>query len=257
MVNLTIISENMENELQKIGLSEYESKVYIALVRYGALDGKKLSKLSNVPQSKIYEVLYRLEEKKFVSILDVKPKSFKAIEPKIAVKNYLRQKKEEITKLEETIPEKLEHIEKIKQPKTDELITIYRGKKNTHPIIFDKFATSRKYVKEMLTFEYIPSSIKREIQKCLERGVKIQMLATLKTKETLKEMKEMKKLGVEVRYYPVTEIRISIKDGIQSVQMIVNPNDLIDRVSIVIDSLELTKALEHYFNHVWEKAEKI
>ena len=97
----------MEQELRKLGLSEYESKVYLTLVRYGSLGGRKLSKLSSVPQSKIYEVLYKLAEKKFVSILEVKPKLFKAIEPRAAIKNFLLSKKQEIETLERTIPDKL------------------------------------------------------------------------------------------------------------------------------------------------------
>ncbi len=247
----------MEHELKKIGLGEYEAKVYIALIRNGSLEGNQLSKLSGVPQSKIYSVLYRLEEKKFVSILNVSPKIFKAIDPKIAVINHLEKKKEEIEKLERDIPKSLENLEKIKSIKTEELITVYRGRKNTHPIILNKFVTAKKYIKEMITFEYIPASIIREIKNCIERGVKIQMLATKKNKENTKLIRQIKKIGVEVKYYPINEIRLSIKDGVESNQMVVNPNDLIDRVSIVIESIELTKALEHYFDHVWKKAETI
>ncbi len=109
----------------------------------------------------------------------------------------------------------------------------------------------------MITFEYLPAAVEREIKKSIERGVNIKMLATLKNKETIKIMRRIKKRGVEVKYYPIKEIRFAIKDGVESYQMIVNPKNLLDRVSIVIESIELTKALEHYFDYLWRKAELI
>lgn len=244
-------------ELGRLGLSEYEIKAYIALVRHGSLNGKNLSKLSTVPQSKIYEVLYRLAEKKFVSVLDVKPKVFAAIRPKIAITGFLRAKREELEALEKEIPEKIEGIKRIGEPKTDELITVYRGRKNTHPLVVHKFVTAQKYVKDMFTFEYLPASVLREIKKCIERGVKIYMLATSRSDENIKLMRKVRQLGVQVRYYPVREIRLAIKDGTESYQMIVNPRDFMDRVSVVIESLELTRALEHYFDYLWSKAKPV
>ena len=109
----------------------------------------------------------------------------------------------------------------------------------------------------MFTFEYMPNSVLREIIKCIGRGIKIYMLATKKNEDNIKLIRKIKKLGVEVRYFPVKEIRLAIKDGIESYQMIVNPKNMLDRVSIVIESNELTKALEHYFDYLWKKAEII
>ncbi len=80
----------MEQDLLKIGLSQYEAKAYLALIRSGSVNGGTLSKKSGVPQSKIYEVLYKLAHKKFVSILEVRPRLFKAIKPEIAIPHFLR-----------------------------------------------------------------------------------------------------------------------------------------------------------------------
>ena len=190
--NGLVIAES-ENELKKLGLGEYESKVYLSLLKHGSLDGKTLSKLSAVPQSKIYEILYGLSDKRFVSVLDVKPKRFKAIEPELAVKHYLRLQKEKIEELEKTLPTQLKSIKKIPAQKPEEMITVYRGKKNTHPLVIGKFITAQKYVKDMFTFDYLPASVLREIEHCIQRGVRIQMLATKKSKESLALMKKARK----------------------------------------------------------------
>jgi len=46
--------------LMSIGLSEYEAKAYVALLRGGPVTGYHLSKVSGVPRSMIYEVLGKL-----------------------------------------------------------------------------------------------------------------------------------------------------------------------------------------------------
>ncbi|MBI2575157.1 hypothetical protein HYV82_04710 [Candidatus Woesearchaeota archaeon] len=249
----------MEEELRKLGLGEYESKVYIALLVHGSMNGRETAKLSSVPQSKVYEVLYRLAEKKFVSILDARPKQFRAVEPGIAVRHHLASKKGELEELEKTLPPRLESAAKSRhrEPRTQEIITVYRGEKSTHPVVMHKYLAAKMYVKDMFTFEYVPESMTREVVKCIERGVKIYMLATMKTKENRKLMQKMKKLGVEVRYFPVKEIRLAVCDGTESYQMIVNQKNMMDRVSIVIQSLELTRALEHYFDYLWGRAERV
>ncbi len=47
-------------KLVKIGFSEYEAKAYIALLRESPVTGYKLSQLSGVPRSMIYEVMDKL-----------------------------------------------------------------------------------------------------------------------------------------------------------------------------------------------------
>ena len=247
----------MINKLKEIGLSEYESKVYVALIKYGSQNSKNLSKTSKVPQSKIYSVLYKLNQKNLISILNTKPKQFSAANPKKTLKEYIDSKKANLENNENQIIQKLKNIKKtrIEPQKTDELIRIHCGRKQAMSIVTNRFRTAKKYIKEMFTFEYIPSNFFRETKNAIDRRVKVRMIATKNGPEQIKLIKKFKNMGVDVRYYPVTELRIAIKDGKEAVQMIVNPRDPMDRTSIVIESKELTNALEHYFDHVWNKAE--
>ena len=82
----------MLNELKQIGLNEYESKVYIALLEHGSMKGGQVCKKSNVPHGKTYESLVSLEEKGFISITPLKPKIFTALNPKIAIDHLMNQK---------------------------------------------------------------------------------------------------------------------------------------------------------------------
>src|SRR5579871_4289112 len=46
--------------LQRIGFTQYEAQIYIALTRAGALNGNEISQASHVPSSKTYETLRKL-----------------------------------------------------------------------------------------------------------------------------------------------------------------------------------------------------
>ena len=69
--------------LENIGITEAETRVYLALVELGSTKNSLIATKSNVAYSKIYKILYRLEQKGLVGhIVKGKVKYFKAMEPK-------------------------------------------------------------------------------------------------------------------------------------------------------------------------------
>ncbi len=59
-----VVNKGMETaifKLTRLGLSEYEAKAYVSLLRENPLTAYEISKKSGVPSSKIYEVIKKLE----------------------------------------------------------------------------------------------------------------------------------------------------------------------------------------------------
>ena len=129
--------------------------------------------------------------------------------------------------------------------------------KSLDPLIEHQFTTTKKYMKRMFTFNYMPNYVVRLQNEALRRGVKIKLLATEIDKEKLKLMKDCIKRGIQVKYYPVKEIRLVIIDGKGSLIGIINPWDQKERIGIFVESEELTKGLEYYFDSLWRKAKSI
>ncbi|MGZ4863742.1 MAG: TrmB family transcriptional regulator [Halobacteriota archaeon] len=71
--------------LQKLGVSYYEAKVYTALVAAGPTTATVLSAESEVPRTKIYGVLKRLEEEKWITVSKGMPSTYIARYPKEVV----------------------------------------------------------------------------------------------------------------------------------------------------------------------------
>jgi sugar-specific transcriptional regulator TrmB len=67
--------------LLEIGLSKYESKVYISLVSEGITAAKNISDITGIPYGKIYEIINSLSYKGLVMMLPSKPMKYKAVSP--------------------------------------------------------------------------------------------------------------------------------------------------------------------------------
>ncbi|MEE8329316.1 MAG: helix-turn-helix domain-containing protein [Thermodesulfovibrionia bacterium] len=77
------------SRLTKIGLSEYEAKAYIALLKENPLSGYEISKNSGIPSSKIYEVIKRLESKHMVqSVQGERSRMFIPISPEELIEGF-------------------------------------------------------------------------------------------------------------------------------------------------------------------------
>src|SRR3989344_7982952 len=105
--------------LQDIGLTEGESKVYMALLELGTTTTGPIVKKSGISASKVYEILNRLAEKGLVShIIKASTKYFRAADPERIIE-YIEEKekdiaskKEEMKKIVPQLKAKLEAEEK-------------------------------------------------------------------------------------------------------------------------------------------------
>lgn len=71
--------EQIVNELQKLGFSQYESKAYISLLQHSPVTGYELSKRCGVPRSMIYEVINKLNDKGALYIIPSEPLKYSPV----------------------------------------------------------------------------------------------------------------------------------------------------------------------------------
>jgi sugar-specific transcriptional regulator TrmB len=62
--------DQLLEDLQLFGFTEYESRLYIALLRKNPINRHQLSKLANIPTAKVYETIDRLVRKGIVAATD-------------------------------------------------------------------------------------------------------------------------------------------------------------------------------------------
>ena len=83
--------------LRDLGLSEYEARAFRSLLDTGPTTAKELSRASDVPMGRIYDVLNSLETYRLVrSQTASRPKKYVAVEPETALDRLLDDKKAEL-----------------------------------------------------------------------------------------------------------------------------------------------------------------
>ncbi|MGV9103091.1 MAG: TrmB family transcriptional regulator [Promethearchaeia archaeon] len=75
------VSEATKKALKELGLTEYELQAYIALVSGGEMSASEVSSASDVPYSRVYDVLNRLEDKGFIQVRGGRPTMYVAKAP--------------------------------------------------------------------------------------------------------------------------------------------------------------------------------
>ncbi|MCP4726695.1 MAG: TrmB family transcriptional regulator [bacterium] len=97
---------NIVASLESLGLSNYEAKAYTGLLSENPVTGYKLSKVSGVPRSRIYETLEKLYSKGLVLIQDSEPKNYTPI----AVEEFFNKVKLDILTNMKTLRADLEEL---------------------------------------------------------------------------------------------------------------------------------------------------
>ena len=97
--------DEIVEKLKEIGLNEYQSKVYIALLKKFPATGYEISKLANIPQSRAYDTLKTLETLHIAIRSNTKPVTYTPIKPRELTKRYKRKIDSTINFLEKKLPD--------------------------------------------------------------------------------------------------------------------------------------------------------
>jgi len=192
-------------EFKEVGLTEYEAKAYLSLVKLGKSSSVEISKESGVSYGKIYQVLGNLEQKHLVKIVPEKTKKFVATDPENIIK--LIEKKENTFK---KLKSKVKDLRKIYEKNPEEVIKIIRGKKNFYKIVKNQ-PKPKKYIYTVrYTTEYQPTW-EREHKSYLAKGIDNKALVR-NDEETKKNVQKWLKFHPNTKKVKNNGIAISIVD---------------------------------------------
>jgi sugar-specific transcriptional regulator TrmB len=129
-VNRVVTSDTARRVLRELGLTEYETETYLALLRSGVLTASEVSEQSNVPYSKIYETLNALERKGWIEAEHGRPSKYFPKAPLEAVAMAKLQFEEKLRNWEKAIATELQPIFEQREIREKPDIWILRGEMN-------------------------------------------------------------------------------------------------------------------------------
>ena len=244
--------------LEKIGLTPGEIRTYLALLKLGSTSSGPLAKQSQVSISKLYIILDKLEKKGLASHVDKRGVIyFQAVEP-VKIKDYIREKENEIKKLEEEFDKFLPKLQDYyKQPGAVQNVTIYQGLKGlrvAHEHTYLKLKRGEEFYYLGIPAEQ-PEAHHRYWQKDHQRranaGIKSKSLFNKDTPIEILKNRNSYALS-DARYMPI-DIKtpayfLIYKDTV----MIGIPSN--DPIAIEIISQEIADSFKAYFNEFWKRS---
>lgn len=257
--------------LKELGLTEYESKVYYALIRSSGLTAEEISKISNVPLTRVYSVLTSLQSKGMVLEISGRPKRFEAIQPKLALKSYTAYVKsimeEELRRLEAKARELSLTLEPIywnsrlslSPPETLKQLSSFSEMEHyTKHII-----ASAKEEINILTYLFTWFDVvKEDLMDAIARRVKVKALIHRLSLKTSKKPFEAKAIGIEVKLYdgepyPTRGMIVDSKKAVFILHLAAMPGKPIVALPYYTENIAMTKLLVDAFNHMWLKSHNL
>jgi sugar-specific transcriptional regulator TrmB len=173
--------------LRDLGLSEYQSRAYRALLETGPTTAKELSRASDVPMGRIYDVLGGLESEDLVRTQTAsRPKKYAAVEPDTALDRLLSERKRELEaqkgQYEEIVDELSEDLETA-EPVDEPFWTAALGPTEATDLLVERLATADDRIVLVadtpaagFDIDELGPRIIAEMERALDRGVSVSLL---------------------------------------------------------------------------------
>jgi sugar-specific transcriptional regulator TrmB len=244
----------MKEELKNFGLTENETKVYLALVELGSTTTTPIRNKTDLHTSRVYEALNSLITKGLVSyFLKNNVKHFKAQEPDVMF-DILDEKREQLKKIMPEI--------KVLTNKKDSIynVSIYEGYK-AFKQVYDHVLFNLTSKDEILVLGAQPESahflgetfFKQYTQRRIKKKIKMRIIFNNNALQTAKEYAKLN----------FTNVRVLPKHTIVPAAFDIYPNQvsilLLKEKPLVfhIDCKEVADSYKAYFEFLWKDSERV
>ncbi|MDG5819480.1 helix-turn-helix domain-containing protein [Natronococcus sp. A-GB7] len=262
--------------LRDLGLSEYEARAYRALLNTGPTTAKELSRASDVPMGRIYDVLNSIEQYNLVrSQTASRPKKYVAVEPSTALDRLLEDKKRELDEKAdqyESIVDDLADELDAADPVEEQFWTAAVGPEETIDLLLERLAAADDHI-VMVAADPVPErdmqavseDVLAQLEDALDRGVSVDILMTRKMVESLSA-------NVGERYRTALQSRddfhvrtnddvtgsFNIIDGVEICIQVPNPLSSGDAFGMIdLKDPEFAANVHAEFAPRWEEAEPL
>lgn len=184
--------------LRDLGLSEYEARVYRALLNTGPTTAKELSRVSDVPMGRIYDVLNNIETYNLArSQTASRPKKYVAVEPGTALDRLLENKRKELAEKADqyqSIVDELTTELEVTEPVEDKFWTAAVGPGDTVDLLVERLDAAEERI-SMVAGNSSPQFdlgdvgevVVEHLERAVDRGVDVSLLMTPDVVDSLPE----------------------------------------------------------------------
>jgi len=246
------------NSLKKLGLTEYESKVYITILEKGKLNAKEISAGSNVPPTSVYPNVKNLVKKGLVQEIKGEAISFyEAIPPSKALGFFMKNKINELQKNTKELAKDLEGLYNKKSfVESKNPILLSFGIGASSQISKEWVSNSNKSVNIMgWGFHKIKNwhRLLGMLKKAAIRGIDVKLIVTDDTLLDDKTINLYAAKNFQVKKAAIRNFSLVICDK-KECKITLKNKQLPERMNISVEDPSLAKAMNEYFLSKWKEA---
>ncbi|UCG68164.1 MAG: hypothetical protein JSV09_10095 [Thermoplasmata archaeon] len=134
-------------KLEEFGLTEYQARVYLALLEFDVATAGQIPSASKVPRTKIYGIMRQLHDKGLVQIVPETPLKYRAV----PFDNFLQKKIKDMRKSAEEMEANIEELSKDfavkhKKPEKQGKFEVLYGRRNVRDRLNKIYTSAKKEV---------------------------------------------------------------------------------------------------------------
>lgn len=249
-----LVGVKVEKALREIGLTEYESLAYLALVKSGELTAGEVSGSTSIPYSKVYSVLDGLERKGWVEIKGGRPRHYYPRSPVEALRAERLRQENRFEQYKELIVSELQPLYERREIREKPEIWIIRGTENIASTIGEILGRAKREV--MVALPRIPPELFKMVFPSLEslRDKRVDILL-LTAMDALASVKSFLPHIAEVRVREEMFGGGVVADSQETILFL--GKDVAEEQNLAIwsDHIGLTMVAKIYFESLWDTAE--
>ena len=253
------------DRLTRLGLTQYEAKAYLGLIRRGSSTAAEVARIAGVPRQRIYDVLASLVERGLASTRPGKVVNYVASPPNTAIERLVSDHKRVVDELERDATAMIDQLApafKEGQGVTDPLdyIEVLRDRR----AINERFAELQEEIKdEILVFTKPPyATPPQEEEKGLEvtashTARSVYELSVFDDPETAEGVRRFIEAGEEGRFVEQLPLKLVIIDERYVMFGMEDPvAGGLDLTMVVVEHKALAATLKGAFETIWSQGLK-
>ncbi len=164
--------EEIVAKLRSLGLTTYEARAYLVLVKRGVMTSTEIAREARIPQPRVYDVLRGLEEKGLILVSEGRPRLYRAEEPRVALKRLLEAIERRIREEYERTVNMLENIiTRSSRTSSEDIWKIESTQKIKDKLL--EVVENAEYELLVSAYKHVLSDITNRLKRLSRRGVSV------------------------------------------------------------------------------------
>jgi len=243
-------SNDVNSLLLRLGLTEYEGKTLATLFRMGEAEAPAISRIAQVPKTRVYDVLDKLVERNLVIEIRGRPKRYRGIEAKKGFESLLQKKQAELESLQKGVAGIGEMLAAGNEnDETGETVMKVKDKHDFERILAQEIAKAKNSLVGFSEMTGKEHALKDAIETAKGKKVGIRLINAYQNSWLTKavDMKQFEH-GLNAFIVDSKKVILALSDFKQE-----KPEY---HFAIFHSHKPMVNALQHYFDKIWTQAKK-